>query len=474
MSNFHSYKFPKELDTSVPDFFCDNRVLDWNFELFNAAYLSNQRGLNINEILDLYRQSIKKIMSNNGVPNAVKSIAGHLLKDFTHLVVQSMVVSILTVVTKEVEMINHLQESCWQINNESDFWDAWGQYMDICECHQFCLERYHVIQCGYSIKCQPHIPQELYDQLGTDSQIITSPFKTNQQYTTHVLNAFKNMTNMEDIQEAIKGKSVADKGLQGFDFCKTFFKECTVFFKKPNLIKRLAFNETSFNRLLVWPLWDIAVDSIGDTLIVIPGEYILKASQEECKADGVVLDGEIEIGILETSGKYLLNDNSKYGLDHVKGTFGALAIFNTIFKTYYTATEVTAMNLKIPFVHARHDHVHLWSLELCAKKLYALKKVFKFKIPGDKSDVKNILAMGHFVWQLKKQLEQAHYVVQQMKQEHDDNEINRIMDDGDIEIESLKSWINLEIKKPVKGAEYGLLLPVEKNGDEENLRFVKF
>ncbi|RCH77725.1 hypothetical protein CU097_001613, partial [Rhizopus azygosporus] len=128
----------------------------------------------------------------------------------------------------------------------------------------------------------------------------------------------------------------------------------------------------------------------------------------------------------------------------------------------------------IPFVHARHDHVHLWSLELCAKKLYALKKVFKFKIPGDKSDVKNILAMGHFVWQLKKQLEQAHYVVQQMKQEHDDNEINRIMDDGDIEIESLKSWINLEIKKPVKGAEYGLLLPVEKNGDEENLRFVKF
>lgn len=367
-----------------------------------------------------------------------------------------------------------MQESCWQINNESDFWDAWGQYMDICECHQFCLERYHVIQCGYSIKCQPHIPQELYDQLGTDSQIITSPFKTNQQYTTHVLNAFKNMTDMEDIQEAIKGKSVADKGLQGFDFCKTFFKECTVFFKKPNLIKRLAFNETSFNRLLVWPLWDIAVDSIGDTLIVIPGEYILKASQEECKADGVVLDGEIEIGILETSGKYLLNDNSKYGLDHVKGTFGALAIFNTIFKTYYTATEVTAMNLKIPFVHARHDHVHLWSLELCAKKLYALKKVFKFKIPGDKSDVKNILAMGHFVWQLKKQLEQAHYVVQQMKQEHDDNEINRIMDNGDIEIESLKSWINLEIKKPVKGAEYGLLLPVEKNGDEENLRFVKF
>lgn len=46
--------------------------------------------------------------------------------------------------------------------------------------------------------------------------------------------------------------------------------------------------------------------------------------------------------------------------------------------------------------------------------------------------------MGHFVWQLKKQLEEAHSSVQRMKQEHDDNVFSRIMDGANTEINSLK------------------------------------
>jgi hypothetical protein len=45
--------------------------------------------------------------------------------------------------------------------------------------------------------------------------------------------------------------------------------------------------------------------------------------------------------------------------------------------------------------------MRLWSLELCSPKLYILKKVFKFTIATNKEDVKNILAMGNFVWQMK-------------------------------------------------------------------------
>ncbi|KAI9472273.1 MAG: hypothetical protein EXX96DRAFT_611523 [Benjaminiella poitrasii] len=243
---------------------------------------------------------------------------------------------------------------------------------------------------------------------------------------------------MEGIQEAIRGK------------------ECTVFFKKPDLIKQLSINEASFNRALVWPLRNIAVDSIGGDLMFAPGEYILKASKEEYKANSVVLD-----------------DNPKYGLDHIKGTFGILTVFNNIFKIYYLSTEATATSLKITFVHARHAHVHLWTLRICAKNIYALKKVFKFKIPNNRSDSKNILAMGHFVWQLKRQLEEVHSSVQRMKQEHDGNVISRIMDIADTKAMSLKEWIDSKIKKPVKDTEYGLLLPVEKNEDEERLRLVK-
>lgn len=60
-----------------------------------------------------------------------------------------------------------------------------------------------------------------------------------------------------------------------------------------------------------------------------------------------------ELSILETSGKILLNDNSKYGSDHIKVYYGGLSIFNAIFKKHYWASETTALKLHVPFLHAR-------------------------------------------------------------------------------------------------------------------------
>lgn len=103
-------------------------------------------------------------------------------------------------------------------------------YLDKYTCHEFCLEKYHVIQCGYSIKCQPHLAQELYDQLGSDAHIVSSPFTTNGNYTINTLNAFKNLTNLEEIEDAIRAKDAADTTLPGFDFCKSFFKKFVYIF----------------------------------------------------------------------------------------------------------------------------------------------------------------------------------------------------------------------------------------------------
>lgn len=55
---------------------------------------------------------------------------------------------------------------------------------------------------------------------------------------------------MDDIHNTIMG-DVADETIEGFEFCKTFFKECIVILKRPDLTKRLAINEANFNRLLV-------------------------------------------------------------------------------------------------------------------------------------------------------------------------------------------------------------------------------
>lgn len=64
------------------------------------------------------------------------------------------------------------------------------------------------------------------------------------------------------------------------------------------------------------------------------------------------------------------------------------------------------------------------------------------------------------------------YIIKEMKEEHDHFLIKRMMNNNEIR-KSLNTLIDLEIEKPVRGTEYGILLPTEKDGDEENVSFVK-
>lgn len=98
---------------------------------------------------------------------------------------------------------------------------------------------------------------------------------------------------------------------------------------------------------------EFVVDSMSDmSLKFSPAEYILNCSKEEYKVDACILVDENELSILEASGKILLNNNSKYDSDHIKVHYGALNIFNAIYKKYYWASEATALKLHISFLHA--------------------------------------------------------------------------------------------------------------------------
>lgn len=73
----------------------------------------------------------------------------------------------------------------------------------------------------------------------------------------------------------------------------------------------------------------------------------------------------------------------------------------------------------------------------------------------------------------KETVRNASSSVRSMKEEHDSNVIRAIVDNTGEREESLKVWIDEKIKKSVHGAEYGLLLPIEKDEDEEKLRFIE-
>ncbi len=50
------------------------------------------------------------------------------------------------------------------------------------------LEKYHVLECGYSIKCKPYFPEVLYEVLEDNkSDVIVSPFKSYIVYLRRVL-----------------------------------------------------------------------------------------------------------------------------------------------------------------------------------------------------------------------------------------------------------------------------------------------
>ncbi|KAI8140979.1 hypothetical protein BJV82DRAFT_184486 [Fennellomyces sp. T-0311] len=55
----------------------------------------------------------------------------------------------------------------WDLHTETEFWCDWMMLIESNQVlHNFDLQRYHVIECGYKIKCRPNIDEDLYNRLG--------------------------------------------------------------------------------------------------------------------------------------------------------------------------------------------------------------------------------------------------------------------------------------------------------------------
>ncbi|CAO3667671.1 unnamed protein product [Rhizopus stolonifer] len=373
------------------------------------------------------------------------------------------------------QKVDHTDESkSWEIENLEDLLDAWRQYLSASsDKHKYCIEKYHIIECGYSIKCNPKIPEELYNQIGLSEECtVESPFISCFSYCSKILDYMKTRA-WKEVESAVIGSQDEKLELvkEQVDFVEEYFRFCLLLFKKNNLYKRLNISESNFSRLLVWPAVEVSIESM-ELLEFLPGEYLLKSSQEKYNADGCIVDEEDnEMFLLEISGKLMLNEKWKYGYDHVKCTFGALSIFNAAFKKYFFATEETAMKLQVPYLHAMEDSLHLWVLELCSNRLYISNKVFKCQIPKAMDDTKNIIAMGNLLWCLKMKLERVHNILKAMKEEHDSYEIQRMLEGNSSSRFSLVEMVSTEIQKPVKGEGYGILLPEEKDESDCNVQF---
>ncbi|CEI89494.1 hypothetical protein RMCBS344292_03849 [Rhizopus microsporus] len=376
-SQFHNYTFPTELDPSVSAFFSNHNVNEWTFEKYKEFCLHDNPRMQINTILAYYHDNLEKIINNKDVPINIKGKAGVLKRNTKESATEKSKskntynVNIKTnhgTVYGDVfnyndssredkrQKVDHVNDksSTWNIDNQEDVWEAVRQYLKKSIAHDFCLEKYHIIKCGYSIKCDPSIPDELWAYFKDDNYTISTPFQTCSQYTTSVLTVMKK-NELKAIEEVVKSLEITEEiPSTSQNFIKEFFYVCLYIYRRPNLYDRLSINETNFNHSFIWLIMEFVVDSMPDiTLKFSPGECFLKCTNEEYKADACISADENELSILETSGKILLDDNSKYGSDHIKIHYGALSIFNAVYKMYYWVTEATASKLHIPFLHAR-------------------------------------------------------------------------------------------------------------------------
>ncbi|KAI9475606.1 MAG: hypothetical protein EXX96DRAFT_609537 [Benjaminiella poitrasii] len=188
-------------------------------------------------------------------------------------------------------------------------------------------------------------------------------------------------------------------------------------------------NESMFAYHLVWPLLCLAVKtatSPNRNLLFKAGKVILDSSDETFKADGVIeLDG-IEFCLLETSGTYGLSDSSRFGKDH------------------FNATEETLLELKVIFVHARGKRIHMWSLEMPVKDVQVLKHLTYADTPTDTS---------------QDCLQKSCKAINKMKEGHMDYQLMRQLNPNNQSRIKLATLVQNEIQKPVKGSDYGIILP---------------
>lgn len=107
------------------------------------------------------------------------------------------------------QKVDHVNDksSTWNIDKQEDVWEAVRQYLKASITHDFYLKKYHIIKCGYSIKCDPFIPDELWAYFKDDYYAISTPFQTYSQYTTSVLAVMKK-NELKAIEKVVKSLKV--------------------------------------------------------------------------------------------------------------------------------------------------------------------------------------------------------------------------------------------------------------------------
>ncbi|KAG1558248.1 hypothetical protein G6F49_004678 [Rhizopus delemar] len=142
------------------------------------------------------------------------------------------------------------------------------------------------------------------------------------------------------------------------------------------------------------------------------------------KADGVVRLQEahdIEICLVEASGKYLNQETRKIHFDHHKANYGCLAMLKTIADQYKYASVDVFEQLKIYFVHAADNKIKLWSLSYQDEVFHFWREgVLNIEPKFEDKEMYQQDAINYY-WTFKCKLEETLDIIKKIQVSHKSN-----------------------------------------------------
>jgi hypothetical protein len=191
--------------------------------------------------------------------------------------------------------------------------------------------------------------------------------------------------------------------------------------------------ESNYSHYVIWPLLDTVIATV-DELKFHCGEYRLGSVDKELsrknicnsqyyKSDGCIStlidDVRIELVLLEVSGPFKLDDESRFIKDHVKAGYGLIAMLNEIADTYKFASFDVFSTVRIFFLHAKKNKLRFWSFEMPAPGLYVLNLLNSVVIPDNCASCElPVKSLCIELWNLRTMLQQTVTAIANLRKSH--------------------------------------------------------
>ncbi|KAI7897807.1 uncharacterized protein BX663DRAFT_490537 [Cokeromyces recurvatus] len=265
------------------------------------------------------------------------------------------------------------------------------------------MTRLGTIQCGNKIKCRDFYSPELYNLLIYTPSTSVNPVSNNVGIFDPIFDETSDKSLMSKKLDQITYEDKQDPQV----FMVTSVLE--IFLKSIFVGICVTDQESNYSHYVIWPLLDTVVATVDE----------LKFHCADGCISALIDDVRIELVLLEVSGAFKLDDESRFIKDHVKAGYGLIAILTESAYTYKFASFDVFTTIRIFFLHAKKNKLRFWSFETLAPGLYVLNLLNSVVIPDNYTSCElPVESLCIKLWNLRTMIQQTMTAIANLRESH--------------------------------------------------------